>query len=67
MYSRKKQVEEVPEELTVIWVCTKEGCNGWMRDNFKFETTPVCRLCLSPMVQGTRMLPSLVNCNSGWK
>lgn len=67
MYSRKRTIEEVPEELTVIWACTKPGCNGWIRDNFKFEDTPVCRQCQSPMTRSSRMLPTLVNYNSGWK
>lgn len=63
MYSRKKPVEEIPEEPTAIWQCTKEDCNGWMRDNFSFEAVPICRQCASPMERGTKMLPLLVNTN----
>ncbi len=58
---RKKIEEDLPKENTPIWSCTREGCKGWMRDNFAFETQPVCRLCLSPMVSGMRVLPLLVN------
>ncbi len=61
MYSRKKPFEEVPEELTAIWSCTNDACNGWMRDNFSLDAVPTCHLCHSPMVSGTRMLPQLVN------
>jgi hypothetical protein len=67
MYSRKKQLEEIPEELTAIWLCTKDGCNGWMRDNFAFEAVPTCRQCASEMQRGTKMLPLLVNTNSDQK
>lgn len=58
---RKKMFEEVPKEETKIWSCTKEDCNGWMRDNFMFEHNPTCPLCQSAMVSDTRMLPVLVN------
>jgi hypothetical protein len=61
MNYRKKPVEEVVEENTSIWACTKDGCKGWMRDNFTFEEEPECRLCSSPMVQEMRMLPALNN------
>jgi len=61
MFSRKQQVEEIPEELTDIWRCTTEGCNSWMRHNFTFETEPTCPECRSAMVRDTRMLPQLIN------
>jgi len=64
---RKKYAEELPKEDTPIWSCTKEGCKGWMRDNFAFESKPVCCLCLSPMVSEMRMLPLLVNSNDDLK
>lgn len=67
MYSRKKSFEDIPEELTAIWSCTNEGCNGWMRDNFAFEAVPTCRQCESPMERGTKMLPLLVNTNQDQK
>ncbi|MBW7476055.1 cold-shock protein [Paenibacillus oenotherae] len=67
MYSRKKSLEEIPEELTAIWSCSNEGCNSWMRDNFAFEAVPTCRQCSSPMVSSTKMLPLLVNTNSNQK
>ncbi|TBL76029.1 cold-shock protein [Paenibacillus thalictri] len=63
MYSRKRPMEEVPEELTSVWICEKEDCIGWMRDNFTFETVPTCLQCSSPMIRGTKMLPLLVNHN----
>ncbi|EFM10481.1 MULTISPECIES: cold-shock protein [Paenibacillus] len=61
MYSRKKPVEEIPEEETAVWLCTNDDCNGWMRDNFAFEAVPTCSQCSSPMVNGTKSLPVLVN------
>ncbi|MDQ1911098.1 cold-shock protein [Paenibacillus sp. GD4] len=58
---RKKPIEEVAQENTSIWSCTKDSCKGWMRNNFAFEAEPVCRICSSPMVQDMRMLPMLTN------
>lgn len=67
MYSRKKLLEDIPEELTAIWSCTNEGCNGWMRDNFAFEAVPTCPQCQSQMVKSTKMLPLLINTNQDQK
>ncbi|MCS7462159.1 cold-shock protein [Paenibacillus doosanensis] len=67
MYSRKKTMENVPEEDTMIWSCTKENCSGWIRDNFAFEYVPTCWQCQSPMVKSMRMLPLLVNTNGNLK
>jgi len=64
---RNKYLEDLPTESTQIWSCTKEGCKGWMRDNFAFEYKPDCCLCLSPMVSDMRMLPLLVNSNEDLK
>ncbi|MFC5401441.1 cold-shock protein [Cohnella soli] len=62
MYSsRKKTVEELPEELTAIWSCSDDNCNGWMRDNFALSSTHQCPLCQSEMVKGERMLVALAN------
>ena len=58
-YSWNKPVENLPEEMTAIWSCTKEGCNGWMRDNFSFKDVPVCSLCASPMKSSSKLLPIL--------
>ncbi|MEK5240512.1 cold-inducible protein YdjO-related protein [Paenibacillus sp. FSL L8-0470] len=35
-YLRKKPLLDLPGELTAIWSCIKDGCNGWTRDNFVF-------------------------------
>ncbi|TJY40709.1 hypothetical protein E5161_16285 [Cohnella pontilimi] len=59
--SRKKPVEEIPEELTAIWSCTNDACNGWTRANFTFSDQPVCPLCRSEMEKGERMLAVIVN------
>ncbi|GIP34170.1 cold-shock protein [Paenibacillus sp. J2TS4] len=67
MSYRRKPLEEIPEENTRIWSCTQPGCKGWMRDDFAFDCSPKCRLCDSPMVSGTRMLPQLVNSNGDLK
>lgn len=59
--SRKKQMEEVPEELTAIWSCTNEDCKGWMRHNFAFVNHPTCPQCGSAMAEDERMLAVLNN------
>lgn len=61
MNFRKKVEEKVPEEDTAVWTCSSDGCNGWMRDNLRFGSEPVCPLCSSPMYSEVRLLPSLVN------
>ncbi|MCZ8512753.1 cold-shock protein [Paenibacillus filicis] len=61
MNYRKKSIEETPLENTTIWSCTKEECNGWMRDNFAFEYQPTCPLCSSAMLRETKLLPQVVN------
>jgi len=63
LFLRKPQPEETPQELTDIWNCSNDGCNGWMRADFAFESEPVCILCKSPMEKGTKMLPPLVDSN----
>ncbi|MDF2723894.1 MAG: hypothetical protein K0Q59_3569 [Paenibacillus sp.] len=64
---RKKDVEDLPKVNTPIWICTNDGCKGWMRDNFAFGNKPHCCLCSSPMVNDMRMLPVLVNSNDDLK
>lgn len=63
MHYRKKPEEEIPQEDTAVWLCTQEGCSGWMRDNFTFDQSPVCWQCNSPMVSSFKLLPLLVNTN----
>jgi len=65
--ARSKYFEALPVENTPIWSCTKEGCKGWMRDNFTFDYEPTCCLCSSPMVSDMKMLPLLVNSNEDLK
>lgn len=67
MNYRKKPLEEIPEEITAVWSCTNDDCNGWMRDNFAFDAAPTCPLCHAPMEQGTKMLPQLLNSNGDLK
>lgn len=59
--SRKKPMEEIPEEITVIWSCTSNTCNGWMRANFAFSARPTCSLCGSVMEKSEKKLVVLVN------
>ncbi|WP_438445700.1 cold-shock protein [Gorillibacterium sp. sgz5001074] len=66
-YSRKKSVEERPSEETPVWICQKDGCNGWMRNNFALEAEPVCPLCQSQMTSGVKTLPILNPSNYGYK
>ncbi|MBD2861947.1 MULTISPECIES: cold-inducible protein YdjO-related protein [Paenibacillus] len=67
MNKRRRFTEELPLEETEIWSCTKEACNGWMRDDFAFESTPTCRLCLSPMTRALKMIPVVSNSNGNLK
>lgn len=59
--SRKKPLEDVPTALTVIWSCSNEACNGWMRDNFSFSSVPTCAQCDSVMVKDEKVLDVLEN------
>lgn len=61
MYYSRKKIEDIPQELTVIWSCTQEDCNGWIRDDFAFAKVPTCYQCGSPMKRSERELPVLVN------
>jgi hypothetical protein len=61
MYYSRKRLEDIPQEATAIWSCTKEGCNVWVRDNFAFALVPTCHRCHSPMKRSMRELPVLVN------
>lgn len=67
MYYSKKKAVDVPLEMTAVWHCTQEGCNGWMRDNFAFEVVPTCHRCNTPMVSGMKELPVLVNTRDNQK
>jgi hypothetical protein len=59
-YSRKRPLEDFPKEMTAIWSCTKEGCNGWMRNSYSFEDVPTCMQCDSPMASSMKSLPILL-------
>lgn len=61
LYYSKKNVEEVQQEETNVWLCSTPGCSCWMRENFSFVDTPLCPLCKSEMVKDMKMLPALVN------
>ncbi|WP_348772918.1 cold-shock protein [Paenibacillus sp. Marseille-P2973] len=60
-YSRKRQMIDLPEEMTMIWSCTNKECNGWMRNNFVFSIQPICGQCNSLMEKGEKVLPILAN------
>ncbi|RUS45670.1 cold-shock protein [Cohnella sp. AR92] len=60
-YSKKRQLEEVPQELTPVWLCPTENCKGWMRENFTFSSTPTCPQCQAKMVKGEKMLAAVPN------
>ncbi|MCU6708742.1 cold-shock protein [Paenibacillus sp. J5C_2022] len=62
-YSRKRLMDDLPEEKTAIWSCTNEKCNGWMRDNFVLSAQPICVQCNSLMEKGEKMLSVLENAN----
>ncbi|MCY9662316.1 cold-shock protein [Paenibacillus chondroitinus] len=67
MYFQRKSLEDLIQENTKVWACDKEDCNGWIRDNFSFETVPTCHLCLSPMISSLKMLPIISNSNKNMK
>lgn len=54
-------MEETPTELTVIWACSDEECNGWMRENFTFSAVPTCPVCHSTMAKDERVLDVIEN------
>ncbi|WP_166243258.1 cold-shock protein [Paenibacillus turpanensis] len=60
-YSKKNQAEEIPNQMTAVWSCTQDDCNGWMREDFSFETIPTCWRCQSPMEKSMKSLPVLNN------
>nr|WP_160039670.1 MULTISPECIES: cold-shock protein [Paenibacillus] len=60
-HSRKRPMMDLPEEMTTIWSCTNEKCNGWMRDNFVFLVQPICVQCHAFMEKSEKMLPILEN------
>ena len=51
--------EPVQEVETNVWSCTKEECQGWMRESFSFEDEPKCPLCHSEMTKEVRVIPEL--------
>lgn len=57
MNNKRKFTVDLPLEVTGIWSCTSDSCNGWMREEFALDPVPTCRLCQSPMVRTTRMAP----------
>ncbi|MDT9726612.1 hypothetical protein DUZ99_16670 [Xylanibacillus composti] len=59
--SWKRPLENLPEEMTAIWSCTQEGCNGWIRASYSFEENPVCVQCKSPMASSEKLLPKLIS------
>lgn len=60
-HSRRKPLDEIPQELTPVWSCTNEKCNGWIRDNFSFSTQPICPQCQSAMAKSEKMIAVIVN------
>ncbi|MHA7965366.1 cold-shock protein [Paenibacillus sp. CAU 1782] len=60
-YSRKRLIEDLPQEKTTVWSCSNEKCNGWMRENFVFSDQPKCIQCNSLMEKGEKMLSVLIN------
>ncbi|GGM35562.1 hypothetical protein GCM10011351_22110 [Paraliobacillus quinghaiensis] len=56
-YNNKR--EPVEEVETQVWACSSESCPGWMREDYSFETVPVCPLCQSEMAKEMRVLPKL--------
>jgi len=60
-YSRKRPIADFPTESTLVWSCTNEACNGWIRAGYSFDDIPTCTQCNAPMAQSTKMLPILMD------
>ncbi|MBD2864585.1 cold-shock protein [Paenibacillus oceani] len=60
-YSRRKPLDEIPQELTLVWSCTNDKCNGWIRDNFSFSNQPICPQCQSAMAKTEKMITVIAN------
>ncbi len=67
MYPRKRSLEDLPKAVTDVWSCSKEDCNGWIRDDYSFEDVPVCRQCKSPMIRSRKEVPILTSSDHTWK
>jgi hypothetical protein len=61
MFIKNKTKEPVLEVETSVWICNKENCLGWIREELSFEPTPMCLFCKSKMIRTTKMLPVLKN------
>lgn len=59
--SRKRPLVDTPEEISSIWSCTNDKCNGWIRDNFVLSLQPICPHCKSTMVKSEKKVSVLVN------
>ncbi|MFB6367634.1 cold-inducible protein YdjO-related protein [Paenibacillus elgii] len=60
-----KSTQQILTVETSVWMCKKENCLGWIREDFSFETTPICLFCKSEMVHTTKILPVLTNSFKG--
>ncbi|MGM0881705.1 MAG: cold-shock protein [Bacillota bacterium] len=60
-YSWNRPLENLPEEMTTIWSCMKEDCNGWIRNSFSFKEIPICSQCKSSMISSKKNLPILIS------
>lgn len=57
----RRNEEEIVLVETKVWECSAEGCNCWMRDNFKNSEIPTCPICHSDMNTSTKMLAVIHN------
>lgn len=59
-YLWNKPLENLPEEMTILWSCSQDACKSWIRDSFSFKDNPICPMCKSVMVRSEKILPILV-------
>ncbi|MDF2725760.1 MAG: hypothetical protein K0Q59_5438 [Paenibacillus sp.] len=59
-YLWNKPLDNLPEEMTVIFSCSQDACKSWIRDSFSFTDQPICPMCKSAMVRSEKILPILV-------
>lgn len=58
----KKAQDDKPEEVfmdTVVYACSGDSCNGWMREEFATADLK-CPLCGNETIQEVRELPQIL-------
>ena len=54
----RKKLQKVMEEA-MVWTCSGEECNGWMRPEYALTEQPDCPHCGSGMQMQNKLVPSM--------